>query len=121
MKKKILIVEDDILNMKLVADLLEFNDFEVLKAENGKTALEILKTTLPDLILLDLQLPGIDGFEVLKQIRANEKTKMLKVVVMTASVTKEYEDKIAKTKFDDYIAKPINTREFIKKIKMITI
>lgn len=120
-KKKILIVEDDVFNMKLVSDLLEFNGFEAIKAEDGPKALDILKTVLPDLILLDLQLPGIDGFEVLKQIRNNELTKKIKVIVMTASVTKEDEGRIEKAKFDGYIVKPINTREFVQKIKSILI
>lgn len=119
-RKKILIVEDDLLNMKLTADLLEFNGFEVVKAVDGPSTLHLLHQVQPDLILLDLQLPGMDGFEILDKIRANEKTKNLKVVVMTASVTKEDEQRIVVKSFNGYISKPIDTRAFIKTIKAMT-
>jgi CheY-like chemotaxis protein len=118
-KKTIMIIEDNPLNMKLTAELLRIGGFDLIKAVDGKSAFEILRQTIPDLIVLDLQLPDIDGFEVMKKIRSDEKTKTIKVVAVTASVMKEDEEQVAEAGFDGYIAKPINTREFVKQIKAI--
>ncbi|HBC71938.1 MAG TPA: two-component system response regulator [Coxiellaceae bacterium] len=119
-KKTILVIEDNLLNMKLAGDLLEAaNSFKVIKAYDGKSAFEILQQTIPDLIVLDLQLPDIDGFEILKKIKSDERTKAVKVVIMTALVMKEDEERIAASGCDAYIPKPINTREFVKIINAI--
>src|SRR3989304_9869205 len=114
-KKVILVIEDDPLNMKLVADLLEAaGGFEIIKASNRKSVFEILQQTIPDLIILDLQLPDIDGFEIMKRLKSNERTKAIKVVAMTSSITLEDEEQMAEFGFNRYIRKPINTREFVK-------
>ncbi|HBC71942.1 MAG TPA: two-component system response regulator [Coxiellaceae bacterium] len=114
-KKVILVIEDDPLNMKLVADLLEAaGGFEIIKASNRKSVFEILQQTIPDLIILDLQLPDIDGFEIMKRLKSNEITKAIKVVAMTSSITLEDEEQMAEFGFNRYIRKPINTREFVK-------
>ena len=114
-KKVILVIEDDPLNMKLVADLLEAaGGFEIIKASNRKSVFEILQQTIPDLIILDLQLPDIDGFEIMKRLKSNERTKSIKVIAMTSSITLEDEEQMAEFGFNRYIRKPINTREFVK-------
>ena len=118
-KKLILVVEDNPLNMKLAADLLGLNNFDVLKACNGKSALEILKTNIPDLILLDIGLPDLDGFEVYRKIRDDERLDSIKVVALTALAMKEDEEKIKTAGFHFYLTKPIDTKNFIKKIKEI--
>ena len=118
-KKIILVVEDNPLNMKLSGDLLELNGFEVLKAPNGQSALEILKWNIPDLILMDIGLPDMDGFEVYKKIREDERLNSVMVVALTASVMKEDEVKIKAAGFNFYITKPIDTKNFIKTIKEI--
>ncbi|MFH1664747.1 MAG: response regulator [Candidatus Omnitrophota bacterium] len=116
-KRTILVVDDDRLNMKLAADLLEMNGFSVLKAVDGETAFEVLKTNKPDLVLLDIQLPGIDGYQVLKWIRQNKELDPVKVVAFTAAVMKEDEETIMRTGFDGLIRKPIDTKDFINRIK----
>ncbi|MBU4304002.1 MAG: response regulator [Candidatus Omnitrophica bacterium] len=116
-KKSILVVEDNRLNMKLVVDLLGVNGFNVLQAVDGESAIEIMKTTVPDLILLDIQLPGIDGFEVLKRIKENKQLDAAKVVALTAQVMREEMERISNVEFDAYLTKPINTKDFIIKIK----
>lgn len=118
-KKTIMIIEDNPLNMKLTAELLRIGGFDLIKAIDGKSAFEMLRQTTPDLIILDLQLPDMDGIEIMKKIKSDEKTKAIKVVAVTASVMKETEEQVAKAGFDGYIAKPINTREFVKQIKGI--
>ncbi|NQU73096.1 MAG: response regulator [Candidatus Omnitrophica bacterium] len=118
-KKTILVVEDNPLNMKLIVDLLELNDFIVLKADDGESALEILKRSLPDLILLDIQLPGMDGFELFRRIREDQGLDSVKVAALTALAMKEDEKKIMDAGFVAYIPKPIDTKAFIKEIKEI--
>ena len=118
-KKMILVVEDNLLNMKLAVDLLELNGFEVLKAVDGETALQLLKEKVPRLILLDIQLPDLNGFEVLKRIREDSRLTSVKVIALTALAMKEEEKKIREAGFDFFISKPINTKIFIVKVKEI--
>lgn len=116
-KKTILVVEDNPLNMKLTVDLLELNGFKILKTTDGERAIQILKEQTPDLILLDIQLPGVDGFELFRRIREDKRLNSVKVAALTALVMKEDEKKIMEMGFDAYIPKPIDTKAFIKKIK----
>jgi len=118
-KKIILVVEDNPLNMKLSGDLLELNGFEVLKASNGQSALEALKRNTPDLILMDIGLQDMNGFEVYRKIREDERLNSVMVVALTALAMKEDEDKIKAAGFNFYITKPIDTKNFIKTIKEI--
>jgi len=118
-RKTILIVEDNPANMKLAADLLELHGFTVLKAYEGETALRLLETERPDLILLDLHLPGMDGLEVFKKIRADAGLEGIRVVALTASAMREEEQRIRACGFTDYIAKPIDTKAFVNKIQQL--
>ncbi len=115
--KTILVVEDDPKNMKLTVDLLELNGVDVLKAVDGESALKILKDSIPDLILLDIRLPGIDGYEVYRKVRQDKRLDNVKVVALTASVLKEAQERIEELGFDACISKPIDTKEFVAKIK----
>jgi len=118
-EKIILVVEDNERNMKLAADLLELDQFRVLKAFDGETALETLKTQRPDLILLDIGLPGISGDEVYRQIRANPDLGSIKIVAFTASVMRHEKEKMLQAGFDAFIAKPIDTTNFTHEIKVL--
>lgn len=115
--KTILIVEDNPTNMKLVGDLLELNGFDVVRAVDGKSTLEILKRVKPDLILLDINLPRMSGIDLFGKIRENQSFDSVIVLALTALAMKEDKDAIMNAGFDGYIAKPIDTREFIKLIK----
>lgn len=119
-KPVVLVVEDNPVNMKLTVDLLELNGFSVLKAADGDQALQLLAAAMPALILLDLHLPGMDGFEVFQKIRANPAWAGCKIVALTASAMREDEEKIRNAGFTDYIAKPINTKQFVQKVKQLT-
>jgi two-component system cell cycle response regulator DivK len=115
----ILVVEDNEKNMKLAVDLLELAGFSTIKAPDGETALEILKTQRPGLILLDIGLPGISGDEVYAQIRANPVLSSVKIVAFTASVMRHEKEKMLKAGYDAFIAKPINIVNFISEIEAL--
>lgn len=118
-KKTVLVVEDNPINMKLAADLLELHGFTVLKASEGETVLHMLKTQRPDLILLDIHLPGMDGFEVFRKIKADPALQRIRIVALTASAMREEEQTIRGLGFHDYISKPIDTKRFVQKIREI--
>jgi two-component system cell cycle response regulator DivK len=115
--KTVLVVEDHPINMKLAADVLELNGLIVLKAFDGETALQLLQQSKPDLVLLDIHLPGMDGLEVFRRIRADKHLKGIRVVALTASAMREEEEKIRGCGFDEYIAKPINPKAFMETIR----
>ncbi len=117
--KTVMIVEDHPLNMRLAADLLSLNGFRVMEAADGETALRLLEAAFPDLILLDIHLPGLNGVEVFTRIRQHPAWRSLKVIAMTASVMKEEEQKIIAMGFDGFIAKPIDTRRFIQHVRSL--
>ncbi|MCB1778281.1 MAG: response regulator [Candidatus Competibacteraceae bacterium] len=105
---KILLVEDNEFNQELAQMLLEMNGLIVETAENGKEALELLNTQDFDGVLMDCQMPVMDGYEATRQIREQEKYKDLPVIAMTANTMKEDKEKAFVSGMNDYIAKPIN-------------
>ncbi len=116
MMAMVLIIEDNPLNMTLEADLLQMAGFNVLKAACAKEALEALQGTVPDLIILDIRLPDMDGFELFAKIRQDKKLAAVKVAAVTASAMKEDEEKIKALGFDAFIAKPIDIKNFARQI-----
>ncbi len=116
-KKTILIIEDEPLNMRLTVDLLEINGFNTLSCCDGIAALETLKKTTPDLILLDINMPKMNGYEVHENIRKDSRLDRVKVLALSASVMKEDEERIRAAGFDDFIPKPIDTKGLVKKIR----
>ncbi len=111
MSEKILIVEDNPLNMKLMSDILESQGYSVVKAEDGEEALLIIEQEDLDLILLDLQLPKKSGYQVLKEMQKNIPTMVVSACCMEEEISK------AKTKGClEFITKPINVAEFLSKI-----
>ncbi|MFH1778164.1 MAG: response regulator [Candidatus Omnitrophota bacterium] len=117
-KKKILVVEDHPLNMKLVVDLLELNGYEVLKAARGEDALDILGKEIPDIIIVDIHLPGMNGVELLRKIREDSRFNAVKVMALTATVMGKEKNQMLKI-FDSFIMKPIDTKDFIRRVKML--
>lgn len=115
----ILIVEDNEKNLKLVRDLLQFHGYETIEAVTAEEGIEIARTHHPALILMDIQLPGMDGKIALQHLRADALTKAIPVVALTASVMTSERDEILKAGFDDYQSKPISIKEFIPAIKNV--
>jgi two-component system cell cycle response regulator DivK len=116
-KKKILVVEDNPMNLELVKDILETSGFAVVEAKNGNEALEMANREQPDLILMDIQLPELDGLEVTRLLKTNSSTRRIKVVALTAHAMRGDEEKARRAGCCGYIAKPISTREFISVIE----
>jgi DNA-binding response OmpR family regulator len=105
---RVLIVDDDPMVTRLVRINLELEDFEVVEAWDGKTAVEIIKNTPPDLLLLDIMMPQMDGWEILKKVREDPQMKNLPVVVLTAKVQDEDIARGWRMGADGYIVKPFN-------------
>lgn len=114
---KILIVEDNPVNLELARDILENCGFEVLAATNGLEALEIIEQTSPDLVLMDLQLPGMSGITVAERIKANETTAHIPIVAVTAFAMSTDKDRARSAGCVGFITKPINTREFPQQVQ----
>ena len=108
--RRILVVEDNPLNLKLVRDVLSFADYDVVEAQSGEEALRAAKDTPPDLVLMDLQLPGIDGTETLHRLRQDTLGPDVPVVAVTAFAMAEDKERAAQAGFDGYIEKPISVR-----------
>jgi CheY-like chemotaxis protein len=117
--RRILVVEDDEKSRRLLSDVLGYHGYEVSAFESGEQGLESLRTRLPDAALLDIQLPGISGFEVLTAVRAASSTTRLPVVAVTASVMDHDRKKILAAGFDAYVAKPVNIQELLQTLEKL--
>jgi CheY-like chemotaxis protein len=107
---RILIVDDNATNLKLVAYLMRAHGFEVAIAGDADSALAAIRTQPPELILMDLQLPGIDGLELTRRLKSDPETRSIKIVAVTAYAMKGDQDRALAAGCDDYITKPIDTR-----------
>ena len=115
----VLIVEDNDKNMKLARDVLQAKGYQTLEAVTGEDGVKLAKEKKPDLVLMDIQLPGINGIEAFRQIRADANTSRIPVVALTASVTPTDRSAIAAAGFDAFISKPINLKEFLETVKRL--
>jgi CheY-like chemotaxis protein len=111
-REKILVVEDNPMNMELFRDLLEVQGYEVHEATNAEEALDQVKSNKFDLILMDVQLPGMDGLSATKLIREDPQNKNIPVIALTAYAMKGDEERVKEAGCDGYIAKPIDVKEF---------
>jgi two-component system, cell cycle response regulator DivK len=108
--EKILIVDDNAINLKLVAYLMKANGYTVQTALDAESAIEAIRSNHPDVILMDIQLPGIDGLELTRRLKADPKTRDIVIVAVTAYAMKGDQAKALAAGCDDYITKPIDTR-----------
>ena len=108
MTARILVVEDNPLNLKLIRDVLQASGYEVIEAKSGEEGLRVAQQNPPDLVLMDLQLPGIDGMETLGRLREGTLSPDVPVVAVTALAMAEDKDRAARAGFDGYIEKPIS-------------
>ena len=106
----ILVVDDNPTNLKLVSDVLEFEGYEILKAVDAEEAQVVLSNNLPDLILMDIALPGMDGLTLTRKLKAEERTRAIRIVALTAFAMKGDDRKAFDAGCDGYITKPIDTR-----------
>lgn len=115
--KKILAVDDDAINRMLLEEILRKHEFDVIIAENGEQALLMLTDEQPDLIILDIQMPVMDGFEVVKKIRSDPRIKDIPVIALTAAMRSEIEKNTLLEKFTDCLSKPISQELLMTEIQ----
>ena len=110
--QKILVIEDLPINMELVTDLLELAGYKVFQAETAETGIEMARTESPDLILMDIGLPGMDGLTATGILKQDQMTKGIPIIALTSHAMEGDEKKILAAGCNGYLTKPIDTREF---------
>jgi two-component system cell cycle response regulator DivK len=113
----VLIVEDNEKNLKLVRDVLQVKGYETIEAGTAEDGIVLARSRKPDLVLMDIQLPGMNGIDALKLLRADAATSRIPVIAVTASVMQQDRNLITEAGFDGYIGKPINLKEFIDTVR----
>ena len=113
----ILIVEDNDKNLKLVRDVLQHQGYQTIEAGTGEDGVRLARERHPALVLMDIQLPGIDGIEALNQLRADPTTRAIPVMAVTASVMTHDRKRIMTAGFDGYQTKPIHVKDFIAAVR----
>ena len=114
---QILVVEDNERNMKLFCDLLQASGYHTLEATTGESAVELALEHGPDLVLMDIQLPDIDGVEALDRLRADERFATLPVLALTAQAMEGDRERFLAAGFDGYLSKPVDIAEFVTTVK----
>ena len=114
--EQVLVVEDNELNMKLFRDVLLVNGFRTLEATTGAHAIELAAEYVPDLVLMDIQLPDIDGVEALGRLRAEERTASVPVLALTAQAMDGDRERFLAAGFDGYVSKPVDVVELVRTV-----
>jgi two-component system cell cycle response regulator DivK len=115
--ERILVVEDNETSMKLFRDVLQAKGYSTLEATTGEEAVELARTLDPALVLMDVQLPGIDGIEALAQLRGDERTSAIPVVALTAQAMRGDSEHFLDIGFDGYLSKPVDIDELIATVR----
>ena len=113
----ILVVEDNEKNLKLVRDVLEYAGYDVRVARTAEDGITLAVKEPPDLVLMDLQLPGMDGMEALRRLRENPRTADIPVVAVTAQAMKQDRERVLDAGFNGYVEKPISVRAFPHQVR----
>jgi CheY-like chemotaxis protein len=114
--KRILIIEDNLLNRKLVRQLLIIGKAQTLEAETAEKGIQLAREHLPDLILMDIQLPGMNGFDATRMIKSDPKLSQIPVVALTSFAMQGDDNRAFEAGCDGYITKPVNTRTFLESV-----
>jgi two-component system cell cycle response regulator DivK len=117
--EQILVVEDNDKNMKLVRDVLVATGYRTLEAATGGQAVALAAEHAPDLVLMDIQLPDVDGVHALRRLRADERTAAIPVLAVTAQAMYGDRERFLAAGFDGYVSKPLNVRELIGTVRQI--
>jgi two-component system cell cycle response regulator DivK len=113
----VLVVEDNERNMKLVRDVLQASGFTTLEATTAEEGIELALAARPGLVLMDVQLPGMDGVEALARLRADDRTSSIAVLALTAQAMRGDRERFLEVGFDGYLAKPVDVLELIDTVK----
>jgi two-component system, cell cycle response regulator DivK len=116
-RRRILVVEDNERNLKLVRDVLQFAGYDVILARSGEQGVALAREWAPDLVLMDLQLPTMDGTEALRILRDDPLTREIPVIAVTAFAMKDDRERALRAGFDSYLEKPISVRAFPEQVR----
>jgi len=119
MSRKILVIEDNEHNRILVRQILTPLGYDILEAEDGLTGLEMARVHMPALILVDIQMPVMNGFMVIRELRNDPELMKIKVIAVTSFAMKGDREKALRAGFDEYVTKPIDTRKFPELVKQV--
>ncbi len=119
MAEKILIVEDNDKNRLLIVDVLKYHGYEVIEAKNGEEGIRMANDRKPDLILMDLHMPVMDGFKAIKILKKDPVTRDIKIIAVTSFAMAGDKEKVLTAGADDYMPKPIDTRKLPKIVKRV--
>ena len=119
MVKKVLVVDDNPISRELIREVLENSDQVVVEADNGEEALKMIADEKPDIVLLDIQMPVYDGYEVLRRVRSDLKMENLPVLALTAYAMQQDREKALAAGFDDFITKPVDVAALRSQVKKI--
>ena len=117
MRKRILLVEDHEDNRRIARHVLSKGGYEVIEAETGTAGVEMAEKTRPDLILMDIQLPGLDGYEATRRIKANPALRSIPVIAITSYALSGDDQKAREAGCDDYLSKPVSPRVILEKVR----
>jgi two-component system cell cycle response regulator DivK len=115
----ILIIEDNEKNRKLVRDVLDVKGYRTIESDNAEEGVKLAAEKLPALILMDIQLPGMDGITAMKQLKADPSTKAIPIIAITASAMTNNRQAMLAEGFDDYQTKPISLKEFLGEVERV--
>ena len=113
----VLIIEDNEKNLKLVRDILQVKGYSTLEAMTAEDGIRLATERMPDLVLMDIQLPGMNGIDALRVLRSNAATAKIPVIAVTASVMQQDRKLITDAGFDAYVGKPISLKEFVEAVR----
>jgi two-component system, cell cycle response regulator DivK len=117
MSKRILVVEDQADNRQILRDLLGSAGYDVIEAEDGQAGLALVKRQRPDLILMDIQLPLMDGYEAMRRIKTDPELQSIPIIAVTSYALSGDEDKARAAGCDGYVTKPFSPRQLLAKVK----
>ena len=117
MSYKILVADDNTASRELIREVLELSGYEVIEASDGESAVEQARAALPDLVLVDIQMPRLDGYGVLRELRADARLAGMRVVALTAFAMQSDRDRAIQAGFDGYITKPVEITALRKEIR----
>ena len=115
---RILVVEDTPANIQTLTAILKEKGYQLSVATNGRQALEVIEKVHPDLVLMDVMMPEMDGYETMRRIRGNPRFRMLPIIALTAKAMKGDREKCLEAGASDYVAKPVNTEQLLSLVRM---
>jgi CheY-like chemotaxis protein len=115
--RAVLVVEDDLLNTKIICNILTLDGFRVIEAADAETALKMVEDEAPDLVVMDIRLPGMSGIEAVGVLKSRQETRSIPVIALTGYAMKEFHDRCFDAGFDGFLTKPFDAKELIREVR----